>query len=132
MAERRSRRSIRRDLSITLLASVALIWAVTSIVSYADTQHEVDELLDAHLAQSASLLVAQAGREFDEVDVEHSPQLHRYGRRVAFQFWERGTVLRLHSDNAPNSRLSLRDEGFSDVTAEGTRWRVFSGWDAQR
>jgi two-component system sensor histidine kinase QseC len=132
MADVRSRRSIRRALLTTLLASVALIWIATGVVSYLEAQHELDELLDAHLAQSASLLVAQAGREMEEIDVEHSPRLHPYGRRVAFQFWEGGTTLRLHSDNAPNSRLSPRDEGFSDAVVEGARWRVFSGWDSER
>ncbi len=117
---------------MVLLAAVAVTWIATAIVSYVDARHELDELLDAHLAQSASLLVAQAGREADEIDVEHSPQLHRYGRRVAFQFWENGTVLRLHSANAPNARLSSKLDGFSDADIEGQRWRVFSGWDADR
>jgi two-component system sensor histidine kinase QseC len=132
MAERRAPSSIRRQLLIALLASVVLTLAATTVVSYLDAKHEVDELLDAHLAQSASLLVAQTGRELREIDVEHSPQLHPYGRRVAFQFWENGTVLRLHSANAPNTRLSAQDEGFSDAVADGTRWRVFGAWDAQR
>jgi two-component system, OmpR family, sensor histidine kinase QseC len=132
MARTGTRRSIRRELLALLLASVAATWIATTIVSYLDARHELDELLDAHLAQSASLLVAQAGRESDEIDVEHSPQLHRYGRRVAFQFWENGTILRLHSANAPNTRLSPRIDGFSNADVEGQRWRVFSGWDAER
>ena len=132
MAEARARRSIRRDLLVAVLAAVALTWIATAIVSYLDARHELDELLDAHLAQSASLLVAQAGRESEEIDVEHAPQMHRYGRRVAFQFWENGTVLRLHSANAPNVRLSPTIEGFSDADIDGKRWRVFSGWDDDR
>jgi two-component system sensor histidine kinase QseC len=132
MARAWVRRSIRRELLVVLLAAVAIIWISTTIVSYLDARHELDELLDAHLAQSASLLVVQIGRESDEIDVEHAPLLHRYSRRVAFQFWENGTVLRLHSANAPNSRLSPTSDGFSDANAEGKRWRVFSGWDADR
>ncbi len=131
MAEPGRRRSIRRELLIALLASVIVTWGATTVVSYVDAKHEVDELLDAHLAQSASLLIAQAGRELDEIDVEHSPPLHPYERRVAFQLWEHGSVLRLHSANAPNSRLSPKDEGFSDAVADGVQWRVFSAWDAQ-
>ena len=127
-----ARRSIRRELLLVLLAAVAVTWIATTVVSYFDARHELDELLDAHLAQSASLLVAQIGREASEIDVEHAPQLHRYGRRVAFQFWERGTVLRLHSANAPSSRLSPTTDGFSDVDLDGKQWRVFSGWDADR
>jgi len=132
MAERGVRRSIRRQLLLVLLGSLALIWIATSVVSYFDARHELDELLDAHLAQSASLLAAQAGRDSDEIDVEHAPLLHRYGRRVAFQFWENGTALRLHSANAPNTRMSPRLEGLSDTVVDGERWRVFSGWDTER
>jgi two-component system sensor histidine kinase QseC len=124
--------SIRRQLLVVLLGSVALAWIATTVVSYLDARREVDELLDAHLAQSTSLLVAQLGHESDEIDIEHSPQLHPYGLRVAFQFWENGTKLRLHSANAPNSRLAPSTEGFDNADIEGTRWRVFSGWDAER
>ena len=120
--------SLRRRLLFTLLGVVAAIWIVAAIASYFDARHELDELLDAHLAQAASLLIAQAGDELDEID-EHAPQLHRYVRRVAFQLWERGEVLRLHSANAPSVRLSATDEGFSDARIDSVRWRVFSGWD---
>ncbi len=131
MAETSKQHSIRRDLLWVLLTSVAVTWVATTVVSYLDTRHEIDELLDAHLAQTASLLVAQAGHDWDEI-VEHAPQMHRYGRGVAFQFWDKGAVLRLHSANAPNSRLSPRSEGFSSVEVDGVRWRVFSAWNDKR
>ncbi len=115
-----------------LLGTVAAVWLATAGYSYWDARHEIDELLDAHLAQSAALLVAQAGHELEEIDVEHAPQLHRYERRVAFQIWERGRTLRLHSANAPNQRFSARDEGFSDAVVGDRRWRVFSSWDPKR
>jgi len=123
--------SLRRRLLLTLLGVVAAIWIAAAIASYFDARHELDELLDAHLAQAASLLIAQAGDELDEID-EHAPQLHRYERRVAFQFWERGEALRLHSANAPTVRLSGSDQGFSDARIDGERWRVFSGWDRRQ
>ncbi len=133
MARRqRAPRSIRRELLVAVLAVVALTWIATTVVSYLDARHELDELLDGHLAQSASLLVAQVGRESDEIDVEHSSQLHADGQHVAFQFWNNGTVLRRHSANAPTERLSARQDGFSDADIGGKRWRVFSGWDEGR
>ena len=123
--------SLARRLLITLLGTVTAVWLATAAYSYWDTRHEVNELLDAHLAQSAALLVAQAGGELEEGYLEHAPQLHRYGRRVAFQIWEDNDGLRLHSFNAPNQRLSAVDEGFSDSTAGGRRWRVFSAWNPE-
>ena len=120
MASGRAPASIKRRLLVALLGTVALVWLAAAAYTYRDARHEIDELLDAHLAQSAALLVAQVGHEFEEIDVEHAPQLHKYGRRVAFQIWEKGRTLRLHSANAPNDRLSPRDEGFSDTDADGT------------
>ncbi|MFO1413655.1 MAG: ATP-binding protein [Burkholderiales bacterium] len=132
MAETRPR-SIRAQLLFGVLAAVAATWIVTAVTSYLDARHELDELLDAHLAQTAALLIARTGGESDEVEVEHSPQLHPYERRVAFQFWEGGRTLRLHSANAPNDRpLSATLEGFSDAEAGGRRWRVFGSWDEER
>ena len=129
--QKRPPRSLRRQLLLLVLGAVASIWIATAIVSYVDARHELDELLDAHLAQSASLLIAQAGHDPEEID-EHADEVHRYARRVAFQFWENGRALRLHSANAPDTRLSSRDEGFSDALIAGQRWRVWSGWDRER
>jgi two-component system sensor histidine kinase QseC len=122
---------MRRQLLVLLLGAVAVVWIGVGVASYVDARHEIDELLDAHLAQASSLLIAQAGHDLDEIE-EHVPETKRYARRVAFQFWEGGTQLRLHSSNAPLARLSAKDEGFSDVRIDGQRWRVFSSWDRRR
>jgi two-component system sensor histidine kinase QseC len=132
MTERRHSHSIRRRLLLALLATTLLVWGVTLFFSYRDTRHELDELLDAHLAQSASLLIAQIGHETDEIDLEHSPRLYHHQRKVAFQIWERGKLLLLHSASAPNVRLSPADKGFSDSQVGGKTWRVFSAWDDTR
>ncbi|HVH58473.1 MAG TPA: sensor histidine kinase N-terminal domain-containing protein [Vicinamibacterales bacterium] len=126
-------RSVRRHLLILLLSAVSGAWVVAATVSFRDARHEVSEVLDAHLAQTASLIAAQrdGDEDHDEVDTEHAPVLHRYGRRVMFQVWQGGTVLGLHSQNAPNTPLSPTRDGFSDATIDGARWRVFSTWDAQ-
>lgn len=132
MTERRARHSIRRRLLVALLATILLAWIATLLLSYRDARHELDELLDAHLAQSASLLLAQVGHEMDDVDEEHAPPVHRYSRRVAFQIWEKGKRLMLHSAGAPDEPLSPRNEGFSNSEIAGERWRVFSAWDERR
>jgi two-component system sensor histidine kinase QseC len=132
MARRGGQRSLARDLLVFLVGAMAVAWLATALVSYFEARHELEELLDAHLTQMASLLLAEASQESRTVDDEHAPQLHRYGRRVSFQLWENGTRLRLHSVNAPDTRLSPREEGFSDVTVDGRGWRVFSAWDENR
>lgn len=124
--------SLQQRLLFTLLGSIALVWLATAVFSYFDARHELDELLDAHLAQSASLLLAQTGHELEEIDTESMPQLHKRARGVAIQIWETGGALRLRSASAPATRLSQKDEGFSDAEIDGKRWRVFSGWDGAR
>ena len=135
--------SLKRRLLFWLLGTVTLIWLATALLSFLDAQREINELLDAHLAQSASLLLVQLRSDGDgdedddderyerleEIDTEHAPALHRYGRQVAFQIWWRGQRLLLHSLHAPNERLSASEQGFSDSLFDGERWRVFSTWD---
>ncbi len=122
-------RSVRRQLLVLLLTVVSAAWIIAAGLSFVDARHEVSEVLDGHLAQTAALVSVQSDRDDDEIDTEHAPLLHRYSRRVMFQVWEGGTVLRLHSQNAPNTPLSGEREGFSDTTIGGSRWRVFSAWD---
>jgi two-component system sensor histidine kinase QseC len=124
--------SLKQRLLLALLGSITLAWLATAVFSYFDAVHELDELLDAHLAQTAAMLVTQAEHEVEEIDTDHTPQLHKHANRAAFQIWENGNALRLHSTGIPAVRMSPQDEGFSDAVIGGKRWRVFSAWDDGR
>ncbi|MBK9703495.1 MAG: sensor histidine kinase N-terminal domain-containing protein [Betaproteobacteria bacterium] len=132
MVERLVASSLRNRLLALVLGGVAVAWIGAAVFAYRDARHEADELLDGYLAQSAALIVTQAGGDLDDLEVEHAPQLHRYARRVAFQIWDDGKTLRTHSVNAPDRRLSPRTEGFDEVEVNGQTWRVFSSYDPQR
>ena len=121
--------SLKKRLLVLALTTVALVWIGAAAFVYFDAREELDEVLDAHLAQEAALLAVQASHELDELGSEHAPLLHKYARQVAFQIWERGNVLRLHSENASQQHLANVEHGFSDSTMDGHRWRVFSAWD---
>lgn len=121
--------SLKKRLLLPVLAAIALVWIAATAIIYIDARSELDEVLDAHLTQAASLLAAQSPHEIDEIDTEHAPQLHKYSRRVAFQIWENGKTLRLHSLNAPQEPLAAIDHGFSNRLIDGHPWRVFSTWD---
>ncbi|MFZ2300536.1 MAG: ATP-binding protein [Gallionella sp.] len=121
--------SLKQRLLALALAAITLVWLGATAFIYLDAREEFDEVLDAHLAQAASLLVVQASHDLDELETEHAPLLHKYARRVAFQVWDKEHQLRLHSANAPQQPLTNKDRGFSDATIDGHRWRVFSTWD---
>ncbi len=126
------RGSVRARLLAILLAGLALVWLAVAVATVIEADHEVEEVFDAHLAQSASLLAMRVGEEMDEIDTEHAPVLHRYAKPLSFQIWKRGARLMLHSADAPDTRFSAAESGFSDVTQDGRDWRVFSLWDAKR
>lgn len=125
-------RSLRWRLIALSLGAVALVWLATAALTYRDARREMNQVMDAHLAQAASLLIVQTSHELEEIETEHAPVLHRYAHNVAFQLWEEGRTLRLHSSNAPQVPLATVTEGFSDREVEGQHWRVFTSWDIER
>jgi len=126
------RYSLRRRLLTLLLASVVVAWAATTLLTYNHAHHELDELLDAHLARSARLLLAQEGDELEEIRIGEPGDAGPYGQEVVLQVWREGRVLALRSEGAPDARLSPVETGFSDAIVAGRHWRVFSGWDVER
>ena len=124
--------SLQTRLLALALGATLLVWGATVAITWVDAREEIDEVMDAHLAQAAALLIVQLGEEIEDIELEHAPALHRDARAVAFQIWEHGRRLRLHSADAPTTRLGTRREGFSDRTIDGRRWRVFTAWDRSR
>ncbi len=119
--------SIRRRLLWLLLSALAATWTVTAAWTYVDAHEEVDALLDAHLRQAARLLVAQAGRELDELDWDDEGNLDDvYGSVVAFQVRRTDGSVRLRSANAPARPLARATSGFSEARSAGVRWRVYT------
>jgi len=129
-------RSLQGQLLALVLAVVVGVWLATAVLTWFDARHELDELLDSHLAQAAALLVVQQVPEIgdDEPGID-APTLHRYAPKVAFQVFHQGR-LALRSANAPNTPMVEPDmhfrTGFKTVQIEGTPWRVFATHGAER
>ncbi len=139
-------RSLQGRLLALVLSLVLGLWLISAAVVWRDARQELDELLDAHLAQAAALLVAQQVHELEDEDDDRgidAPSLHRYAPKVAFQVFHEGRLV-LRSAQAPltpmvadadlgehKARRHSR-EGFSDVRLDGQAWRVFSTRGAER
>lgn len=123
--------SLRRRLLATMLGVVALAWLATVVFSYVDAHHEVDELFDAQLAQSAQTLLALASHE-DGDDTEDLGELaHKYQRQLRFQIWHADGRLLLRSKNAPETALTA-EEGFAEQDGPDGHWRFFTTWNDDR
>ncbi|BCB25160.1 two-component sensor histidine kinase [Sulfurimicrobium lacus] len=147
--------SLRAKLLLLLLGAVTVAWLATALFTYFDTHHEIDEIFDAQLAQSAKVLLAQAAHDIKERRGDHDGVAgevrsgdHKYERELAFQLWDNEGRLLLRSSGAPEQLLSPgyaaahpgekshdhhgEHRGrFEDVTIAGQGWRVFSHWDEE-
>jgi len=139
------RRSIRNGI---LLLSLSLI----SWRSYRDARHEIEELFDAQLAQSARLVQGLVMREM-EPSARHALQSaldaavnarrnqgvpgHDYETKLGFQVYAADGSSVLQSAGAPNGALqelakadsaspfSALSGGYHDVQLDGHAWRLF-------
>jgi two-component system, OmpR family, sensor histidine kinase QseC len=128
-------RSLQGRLLALVLSVVVLVWLATAALTWLDASHELDELLDGHLAQAAALLVVQQAQEIEDEHGVDAPTLHRYAPKVAFQVFHAGR-LTLRSANAPTQPMVRPGKGFKagfdTVQIAGTAWRVFATSGAER
>jgi len=115
-------RSLQARLLAMVLGLVTVVWLCAAMLTWVDTSHELDELLDAHLAQSAALLVLEA--DGDEDDVGDIPFFNKYTHEVGFQVFIDGKLI-TRSPNAGTTPMSTVTDGLSTVRMpNGANWRV--------
>lgn len=127
-------RSLQARLLLLLLSLVTVVWLGAALLTWFDARHELDELLDGHLAQAAALLVVQqTGTHADDDDaLADAPSLHKYAPKVAFQVFHEGHLV-LRSANAASAPMARTTHGFATVRlADGAQWRVFATRGAER
>lgn len=144
--------SLRRRLLVSVLLCVALLNGAMSAKGYFDARHEVEELFDARLAQSARLLSGLLRDDLTQLDLarlqralrgvsqqtskdEPNDELfvdgHHYETKLAFRWLNAQGQVRLESDNAPQHLAA--EAGYTIVDSAAHRWRSFSlalegGW----
>jgi two-component system sensor histidine kinase QseC len=149
--------SLRTMLLGSILASTILAWGLAALVTYRDLQKEINQLFDAHLAESARSLLQQARREHhgwrrERDDDEHEreeddddddedkriPALQHRGklleRRLVFQIWDESgrLILKSRQDMPDTPLIPLDQEGYGRADWKGQEVRVFSSWNRHR
>lgn len=125
--------SIYLRLLTVILVALAMVWALVIAATWTLTRHEVNELLDTHLEQTALLLASQP---LDEMDDDHFGRFERppgpgwggggkYHIHTVYQIWKEGVML-AQSQRAPRMPLGTGTPGFSFAQTGPRAWRVYT------
>ena len=128
-------RSIQARLIALGLAVVFGVSVVTAWLGYRRAVHEVDELMDAQLAQYARIMLALAYAGSDE-EIEF-PEIHGhpYQSRILFQLWEteadKSRLIMTSPGVARSWPAGVAREGYSVATIGKRTWRCFAAHDVR-
>lgn len=133
----------RRTLFLVLLLLVSMS-AVIAWFSYQDATHEIEEIFDARLAQSARILQAlviglysadlhadeerNLHRAFEQAlqeEASASGMGHEYESKIAFQVWQGEQLLLNSAQNTVNLRAASQP-GFGQLPVGDERWMTFT------
>ena len=138
--------SIRRRTLVLIIGLMLAGLAVISVFNLHDSNHEIAEVYDAHLAQNARLLQgvmrmpmvskdhADLYKAFNQALNEATPgaEGHPYETKIAFQVWNARNEVLVHTASSPSFSTPAVKPGFSDVVDLNNRhWRAFLLEDKQ-
>lgn len=122
--------SLRQQVLVRVLGSFVLALLVMLYVSYQQALHEIEEIFDAELAQTAQMIgklaLANIDSKGEEVAIGEAGDdaiSHKYEKHISYQVWYRD-VLVLKSSSAPDEPLA-QEESYSNIEQAGRQWRVF-------
>ncbi len=119
--------SIRQRLLVLMVGLWTTVWLAVALITLERSGHEVAELLDSQLAQTAHVLrqitLTGALPDFESDPQTMLPFGHPYETKISFQLW-RGPELISVFGGAPQEPLAT-EPGYSDHKIADTRWRVF-------
>ncbi|MCK5665404.1 MAG: sensor histidine kinase N-terminal domain-containing protein [Thiotrichaceae bacterium] len=125
--------SIRRRLLFLLLSLICGVWGIVTWCVYIDTQHEVEELFDANLAQNAHILFGLLKHEMDDDDDDEIIELaedlikHKYEHKLAFIIRDKKRKILIRSTTAPFfPKPRKKFHSYRNYQINGHLWRVFT------
>jgi len=142
--------SLTRTLTILVTSAVLLIASSAAVWSYLESNHELEELFDAELAQSTRIVQGlvrhlvetqspeQLSRTLEETlqrpesmfsDADYDEILpggsgHRYEKKIAFEVWSPEGTPMLDTLTADDNMALV--PGYTWVESSGFRWRTFT------
>jgi two-component system sensor histidine kinase QseC len=129
------KQSIRLRLIFFLGGMLVIAWGGIAVTSIYSARKEVQELFDAHLAQSARVLHALIQHEMDELSIEGqdnrpivmdlSTAGHFYEGKISFRVRGKQGKSWFMSDYAPELEIKSDVSGFINTEDSSEQWRVF-------
>lgn len=121
--------SLRGRLLLLVSIATLIIWIAAAAMSYRQARHEVRELMDSQMAQSAALLLAQAAHGPEHLadlatDMAQLRGVRKRRNQLTLEFRVVGAdgILLARSANGPPA--SPADNlGYADIEHDGERWR---------
>lgn len=139
---------LRLLIAINLLVLSSL--AFTAYVSFLGAMHELDEIYDAQLARNARFIGvlfennALTNSQLENIQqplIIHVPELlddgvertsaqerftigHKYESKIAFQVWQNDNLI-MTSENAEFFPHLIKQQGFHEISEQGTRWITY-------
>lgn len=136
-------KSIRKRILFFVLLLLAIMSTLIGFASFKDASHEIEEIFDARLAQSARILQALvlgihetelSGPEEIKLQKAFEDALlleagsgggHKYESKIAYQVWH-GQQLIMHSANTPEIPTHNLAPGFNSTFFRGYQWKTFT------
>lgn len=121
-------KSIRNHLILWLSVFLSGIWIIVATLTFISTRNEVEDLFDAKLAQTASVLAQIQDPSADDQIIKQTLYV-KNKKRIMFQIWD-GKKIILRSPMAPDVPMASLPE-FSLQVFNQEKWRVFHLTDSE-
>ena len=138
---------MKRQLMVAVTLLVSALLVISLYFSFSSAKHEVKEVYDARLGQSAKLMLLSLSLSPDKQTLHHFRAQfnqwmqgiqhtakghnedttfgHSYEQNIVFQFYRDGQMLWTSVSGLSPLSLHPGNRGFADVTASGVAWRTF-------
>lgn len=140
--------SLKRKLTLSVGLLVSSLLLISLFFSFQSAKHEVEEVYDARLGQSAKLMFLTLSVSKEESKLANHSELfqrwmqnikllskedddkatkfgHPYEQNLVFQFFRDDQLLWSSTPRLSPLSSSSNNNGYSDIEQEGTAWRTF-------